>query len=298
MNARTVRKLAAAGMLAFTASASQAAIVENWDFVLDMKWNTGKTVFKQSEFEPGVYNITKWYKDGKKRTAFLDRGRTENTATRLSWGSDLSGARLRHPDPLYARSGLVIEKPHETGNIATTIVGETPIITSANMFTHYNGEISGIADTLKRAQIDLTIQLMLPDHGNVVKNIAKSFEVHFFETMNYGHTGCSYSNNCDEDIFAVISGMDLTDTFTYGGVKYTLSYFEAPDDKKLKLLSDTTCKTMGFATGSCYGFTTREHEKTDVLFNFTISAVPEPETYTMLLAGLGIVGFVARRRRN
>ena len=25
--------------------------------------------------------------------------------------------------------------------------------------------------------------------------------------------------------------------------------------------------------------------------------VPEPETYAMLLAGLGIVGFVARRRR-
>ncbi|MDR1854328.1 MAG: FxDxF family PEP-CTERM protein [Azoarcus sp.] len=32
----------------------------------------------------------------------------------------------------------------------------------------------------------------------------------------------------------------------------------------------------------------------------TITAVPvpEPETYAMLLAGLGIVGMVARRRRN
>lgn len=30
----------------------------------------------------------------------------------------------------------------------------------------------------------------------------------------------------------------------------------------------------------------------------TAVPVPEPETYAMLLAGLGVVGFVARRRRN
>lgn len=30
----------------------------------------------------------------------------------------------------------------------------------------------------------------------------------------------------------------------------------------------------------------------------TVSAVPEPETYGMLLAGLGLVGYMARRRRN
>ena len=29
-----------------------------------------------------------------------------------------------------------------------------------------------------------------------------------------------------------------------------------------------------------------------------ISAIPEPETYAMLLAGLGLVGFMARRRKD
>jgi hypothetical protein len=29
-----------------------------------------------------------------------------------------------------------------------------------------------------------------------------------------------------------------------------------------------------------------------------VTAVPEPETYAMMLAGLGLVGAVARRRKN
>ena len=32
--------------------------------------------------------------------------------------------------------------------------------------------------------------------------------------------------------------------------------------------------------------------------NFSITAVPEPETYAMLMAGLGLLGFTARRRKQ
>jgi hypothetical protein len=35
----------------------------------------------------------------------------------------------------------------------------------------------------------------------------------------------------------------------------------------------------------------------EVQFN-TVSAVPEPETYAMFLAGLGLMGFIARRRKT
>lgn len=40
-------------------------------------------------------------------------------------------------------------------------------------------------------------------------------------------------------------------------------------------------------------------DKTDTTrgYNATITSVPEPETYAMLLAGLGVIGFVARRRQ-
>ena len=30
----------------------------------------------------------------------------------------------------------------------------------------------------------------------------------------------------------------------------------------------------------------------------SVAAVPEPETYAMLLAGLGLIGFSARRRQS
>ena len=33
-------------------------------------------------------------------------------------------------------------------------------------------------------------------------------------------------------------------------------------------------------------------------FNFEITPVPEPETYALFMAGLGLMGFIARRRKN
>jgi hypothetical protein len=34
------------------------------------------------------------------------------------------------------------------------------------------------------------------------------------------------------------------------------------------------------------------------VLTYTVASVPEPETYAMLLAGLGMMGFVARRRKS
>ena len=35
-----------------------------------------------------------------------------------------------------------------------------------------------------------------------------------------------------------------------------------------------------------------------VMSDVSVQAIPEPETYAMLLAGLGLLGFVARRRKQ
>ena len=38
--------------------------------------------------------------------------------------------------------------------------------------------------------------------------------------------------------------------------------------------------------------------KGSILADVNVTAVPEPETYAMMLAGLGMIGFMERRRRN
>jgi hypothetical protein len=59
--------------------------------------------------------------------------------------------------------------------------------------------------------------------------------------------------------------------------------------------------SYGFADNSInlaydIGFVPSGHS---VTFGYEyIMAVPEPETYAMLLAGLGLIGFSARRRMN
>jgi len=53
---------------------------------------------------------------------------------------------------------------------------------------------------------------------------------------------------------------------------------------------------MGFTLGGhSYLAIANEVSNTTTVYQLT-AAVPEPETYAMLLAGLGLVGFMARRK--
>jgi uncharacterized protein (TIGR03118 family) len=41
-----------------------------------------------------------------------------------------------------------------------------------------------------------------------------------------------------------------------------------------------------------------DEERDGILGKLTVTAVPEPETYAMLLAGLGLMGFATRRNKK
>ena len=72
-----------------------------------------------------------------------------------------------------------------------------------------------------------------------------------------------------DNYFRIWGTLDSTNTHVFAGFQYSVNnsaYFESYD---------------GSAT-----------------LTQSIVAVPEPETYAMLLAGLGLVGAVARRRRQ
>jgi hypothetical protein len=106
-----------------------------------------------------------------------------------------------------------------------------------------------------------------------------------------------------------------------GGVTYTMSYAISGNmrgagndtvDVAFGTASNThvigqydALNTMSLSftptTSGSYGFSFYNHggdNQGAILDQVTITAVPEPETYAMLLAGLAAVGFAARRRRN
>ena len=79
---------------------------------------------------------------------------------------------------------------------------------------------------------------------------------------------------------ATLNGVTLD--ITNAGKKSDIEFFDLPVNGTLKLI----LSGAAFGTDASYGGTI------DVT-----SAVPEPTTYGMLLGGLGIMGFLARRRK-
>ena len=53
-----------------------------------------------------------------------------------------------------------------------------------------------------------------------------------------------------------------------------------------------------FLTAGTYQIDFKYTDLTEYTGGVTIAAVPEPETYAMMLAGLGLIGFSARRRKT
>lgn len=91
-------------------------------------------------------------------------------------------------------------------------------------------------------------------------------------------TGGSYSNLQYYNL-----GGGATDSFSFnlGAGSYTLSFY-----------SDTL-KKVGL--GGSFAYTSTDSGTFST--SLTVAAVPEPETYAMMLAGLAAVGFMARRRK-
>ena len=92
-----------------------------------------------------------------------------------------------------------------------------------------------------------------------------------------------------------VAGSPATLTFSGAGVDYVSFLWGSPD-----LFNSLTVNSTGSA-GQVFTATSLVFSSSDNAFesaNFSITPIPEPETYALMMAGLGAMGFVARRRRK
>ncbi len=108
--------------------------------------------------------------------------------------------------------------------------------------------------------------------------------------------------------FATVVGQSYTLSFDLsannGGSNNNALYVDLTGSSQAAFAGATpfTTKTLNFvATGAqtTLTFTSGASGYSGaVIDNVSVSAVPEPETYAMLLAGLGLMGAIARRRKQ
>jgi hypothetical protein len=173
---------------------------------------------------------------------------------------------------------------------------------NTNQLQHHNDPISSDYAHLTGTDLIFSVALTATD-GTSLGTLSQKFDIYFDETTNYPSGSCAQGAEPCGDIFVIDwvgrTGTDFSFTFDpiiYNGYAYTVTL---DDNDAFTQLNDTACAAAGASAG-CIGFVTAESSDTFANFDVTITAVPvpEPETYAMLLAGLGIVGMVARRRRN
>jgi hypothetical protein len=119
---------------------------------------------------------------------------------------------------------------------------------------------------------------------------SSSLGANFVQTLITTYNGTSgavdlYKTGVGSEIQPTFYGVGSS-AFVFSGLTagtYTLSFSAFTNTTKTNLFTGSSTTKYG-GTGA---FATQ----------IQVSAVPEPETYAMILAGLGIVGFMSRRRK-
>lgn len=112
----------------------------------------------------------------------------------------------------------------------------------------------------------------------------------------------------DRISFSVLSSSDLVGTISGTSFKnFTLSAFDLYTSSNTLVSTGSFDNLAGKAsvgfisdsglTGNYYLLVSGTTSGGTYNGNISLSPVPEPESYAMMLAGLGLMGFVARRRR-
>ncbi len=147
---------------------------------------------------------------------------------------------------------------------------------------------NGTVDTIGTGFYEL-----LPGHGNYIDLDGSTGQAGVFSNSVNLVGGVTYTMSYAISGNMRGAGNDTVDVaFGSAGATHVIGQYDA--------LGTNTLSFTPTVSGS-YGFSFYNHggdNQGAILDQVTISAVPEPETYAMLLAGLAAVGFAARRRRK
>lgn len=150
---------------------------------------------------------------------------------------------------------------------------------------------------------------------NAAPNEGGSFSMGFGVTLNYSNTYSSIATITAAGVAAGLSKGGIATT--YGGFAFSHATVTGPISNLVQGAKGNIFGAMDYGSGFvAFGgqtlpvFHTPENDSRRLLVNqlifvndaevenlAVIAAVPEPQTYAMLLAGLGGMGFVARRRK-
>jgi hypothetical protein len=116
------------------------------------------------------------------------------------------------------------------------------------------------------------------------------------DTWNFTLTGSN-------DVSALLSRNFSTAAGAIGNFAATISGGSLAASQALQLDTTASSQTLTFASTlgagdysvSVSGLVQRN--RTAYTFSVDVTPVPEPETYALMLAGLGLVGFLAKRRK-
>lgn len=198
--------------------------------------------------------------------------------------------------------------------MASAILGFTSMGTGAatlNYSTDFNGGVgsewtistsynNGDAGMLGRLQDgSATLAIASPGAGSGRLN----FDLLGFNTVD--------ALNCCTDTFRLlVNGTEiLKGYFNMGGggteqidVQPANTVITAPNGSVRSIAIDVAivagANTIRFDYGAMQGFGDESWGLDNVALAATVAAVPEPETYALMLAGLGLAGLAARRHRR